>query len=129
LCATINDRFGHSTGDEVLKLFADVALRSLGPGAIFARVGGEEFAALVPGQNKVTARASGQALSADFCRAVEAGVNGMPVEATVSIGVAELGNGIATLSSAMSAADRALYAAKALGRNRIELAELVDDAR
>jgi diguanylate cyclase (GGDEF)-like protein len=126
---TINDRFGHSTGDEVLKLFAHVALCSLGPGAIFARVGGEEFAALVPGQTRMDARATGQALSADFSRAAEAGIGGVRVDATVSIGLAELGDGIATLSGAMSAADRALYAAKALGRNRIELAELVDDAR
>ncbi|WP_420136294.1 diguanylate cyclase [Sphingomonas sp.] len=123
---TINDRFGHSTGDEVLKLFAHIALRSLGPNAIFARVGGEEFAALVPGQTRMDARAAGQSLSIAFSNAAEAGIDGVCVDATVSIGLAELGNGMATLSSAMSAADRALYAAKALGRNRIELAEPVE---
>jgi diguanylate cyclase (GGDEF)-like protein len=117
---TINDRYGHATGDEVLKAFARIARSVAGSGAILARIGGEEFAALLPGYDSLRAKEVGQAVARHFAETIAHGEVGM--KATVSIGLAELGTGGTDLTGLLSAADRALYAAKALGRNRIELA-------
>jgi diguanylate cyclase (GGDEF)-like protein len=116
----INDRYGHAKGDETLKLFASIARQTLGADAILARIGGEEFAALLPGHGRAGARSAGQAVASHFAETVAHGSRGIGVEATVSIGLAELGSDAADLASLLSAADRALYTAKALGRNRVE---------
>lgn len=121
---TINDRYGHATGDEVLKLFAGTARDLLGPDAILARLGGEEFAALLPGRLDPAARQVGSHIASHFAaRAQRPG--GLNIEATVSIGLADTRSGRRTLPELLSAADRALYRAKALGRNRIEIAEML----
>lgn len=118
----INDRHGHATGDEVLRLFAHTARNTAGPGAVVARIGGEEFVALLPGQSRLHARETGQALAARFSDTVVQDSRCTGVSATVSIGLAEFGCDGTGLSALLSAADRALYLAKSRGRNRIELA-------
>lgn len=122
----INDCHGHAVGDEVLKVFARVARDVMGPDAMLARIGGEEFAALLPDCNAGRAKIIGLAVARGFADAVVPGAHGVAVKATVSIGLAEMGaqaGGQARdLAALLSAADRALYAAKALGRNRVELA-------
>lgn len=115
----INDRYGHATGDEVLRLFGRVAREVLGETALLARLGGEEFVALLPGRARPQARETGQAVAGAFAAAVASKI---AVEATVSVGLAEYGTDGSALSDLLSAADRALYSAKARGRNRIELA-------
>ncbi|MBB4859877.1 diguanylate cyclase (GGDEF)-like protein [Novosphingobium chloroacetimidivorans] len=118
----INDRHGHATGDQVLSHFADVVRSVAGADALIARIGGEEFAAVLPGHDRQQASLVGEAVARRFAAVVVHDGHDEPVSATVSIGVAELGCDGLDLGSLLSAADQALYLAKARGRNRIEFA-------
>jgi len=117
---SINDRFGHAIGDETLRLFAAVASGSMRSSDIFARFGGEEFVAMLPCSLADAATAAQRVRSA--FQAAAGTVAGAPLAATVSVGAggAELCPDLAAL---LSAADRALYRAKANGRNRVESVE------
>jgi diguanylate cyclase (GGDEF)-like protein len=117
----INDRYGHEAGDRVLKVFADVARELAGDHAEIVRLGGEEFAILLPNQGANAARKLGERLSVRFTEKASE-IDGLNIRATVSVGVAETKSGSVELATLLSAADRALYRAKALGRNRIETA-------
>ncbi|MDE4914782.1 GGDEF domain-containing protein [Methylobacterium sp. 092160098-2] len=118
----INDRHGHAVGDEVLRLFAEVARETAGPSALLVRLGGEEFAALLPGLGPRQARRVGLAIARRFTAAA-AREDGPGIHATVSIGLASQEAGPRGLAEMLVSADRALYQAKALGRNRLESAE------
>lgn len=124
----INDRHGHKTGDEVLKAFAEVAREVTGPDALIARIGGEEFAALLCGRHSVRAREVGETIAMRFARTVSARMSDMPIHATVSIGLAQSGEDAFrhSLADLLAAADKALYRAKSLGGNRLELAQIVE---
>ena len=120
---TINDRYGHAMGDAVLKLFASFVRHMLGPNTMLARIGGEEFAALMACESGAEAAATAQRVVSGFAEIVADEAKGMGIEATVSIGLAELGCDGNDLASLLSAADAALYRAKGSGRNRIAPAE------
>jgi diguanylate cyclase (GGDEF)-like protein len=117
---SINDRFGHPAGDEVLKLFATVVVNTLRLSDLSGRIGGEEFAALLPCslEEGVLAAERVRGAFADSGIVVEDG----PVDTTVSIGVAG-GPAGTELEVLLAAADTALYQAKRSGRNRVEAAE------
>ena len=117
---SINDRFGHPAGDEILKLFATVVVNSLRISDLSGRIGGEEFAALLPCslEEGVLAAERVREAFADSGIVVEEG----PVDTTVSIGVAG-GPAGTELEVLLAAADTALYQAKRGGRNRVEAAE------
>lgn len=115
----INDRHGHPTGDKVLQLFADTASKEAGPGALLVRLGGEEFAALLPLCDHSQALSRGQAIASRFAEEA-ARAEGLKTRATVSIGLAA--PDCNDLSGMLASADSALYRAKALGRNRVETA-------
>lgn len=117
---SINDVYGHQTGDEVLKAFAAISRSVLGPDVALARIGGEEFAALLCGDDAHRARALGEAVAQRFADAAAAQWRDAGISATVSIGLAHVGDDAATLAEALAAADRALYRAKSLGGNRLE---------
>lgn len=121
---SINDRFGHATGDEVLRTFARAVTSKAGSSALLARIGGEEFVALLPDQGSLFAMRVGEAIAASFSQAVALSSQCVGLSATVSIGIARLGDDGASLSDLLAAADRALYVAKDRGRNRVELASL-----
>ncbi|HEY9192632.1 MAG TPA: GGDEF domain-containing protein [Methyloversatilis sp.] len=112
----INDTHGHGVGDLVLRQFADIARTCLRESDTLARWGGEEFLVLLPDTG------AGQATqSMERLRAAVAGsaLHGMPgVKVTFSAGVIEYRSG-ETAEQAVERADRALYRAKAEGRNRI----------
>jgi diguanylate cyclase (GGDEF)-like protein len=124
---SINDRYGHETGDVVLKSFAQVAQSVMGPDAIVARIGGEEFAALLPRHDGLRAKEVGEAVVRRFAATVSHRIDGVAIQATVSIGLAHSAGSVPVLADLLAAADRALYAAKARGGNRLELAQ--SDAR
>ena len=117
---SINDRFGHATGDKVLKSFARVLREVVGPDALLARIGGEEFAIMLPGRDGAAARRIGQAVLDGFADSAVVSRTGVAVSATVSGGLAELETAARDVASLLGLADRALYCAKTLGRNRLE---------
>lgn len=121
---TINDTYGHDVGDQVLKLFAGIAREVAGQDALCARLGGEEFALLLQGVGVEEALKVGAAISARFTEAA-ARNDGLAMGATVSVGLVETSADRVDLSELLAAADRALYQAKLLGRNRIEVANPV----
>jgi diguanylate cyclase (GGDEF)-like protein len=120
---TINDQYGHETGDAVLRSFAEVVRSGMGPGAIVARIGGEEFVALLPDHDSNDAKVVGDAVVRRFAETITQGSDRIGVRATVSIGLAQFGREASTLGELLSAADQALYSAKARGGNRVELAQ------
>lgn len=116
---SINDRFGHPAGDEVLKVFASVVTNSLRISDLCGRIGGEEFAAMVPCTIEEAAYAAERIREAfETCGIV---VDDGPVVTTVSIGVAG-GPAGTELDVLLASADTALYQAKRGGRNRVEIA-------
>jgi diguanylate cyclase (GGDEF)-like protein len=119
----INDTFGHAIGDRVLQVFAETASINVAPMDIVGRLGGEEFAALLYDCDKHKALAMAEQIRADF--AIHASeVDGRPVNATVSIGVAVCDEGPLDISGMLAQADQALYHAKERGRDRVELSSL-----
>jgi diguanylate cyclase (GGDEF)-like protein len=118
---SINDRFGHATGDAALCVFAQVLRSSMRTHDIVGRLGGEEFAAIVPGDLAV-AEIIGERVRAAFERAAVT-IDDHPVGGTVSIGAASAAAPVANLDALMGCADAALYDAKRSGRNRLCFAD------
>ncbi len=114
---SINDRFGHKTGDAVLDLFAAVARRTMRGDDVIGRLGGEEFVAIISGK-LADACIAAERVRVAFERAAAA-TEKSPIPATVSIGVA-CGEPTAAIDVLIARADAALYRAKANGRNRVE---------
>ncbi len=117
----INDRFGHAIGDRVLKVFASTATANLRSTDIFGRLGGEEFAAILPNMDIDAAVAAAERVRLAFLQvAVE--VDGHPVRGSLSAGITVTTDSATNLDAFLSVADEALYVAKANGRNRVEVA-------
>lgn len=120
---SVNDRFGHPAGDEILKKFAAAVVNTLRVSDLSGRVGGEEFAALLPCSVEEAVVAADRVRVAFETAGIV--VDGAPVATTVSIGVAG-GRAGSDLDVLLAAADGALYAAKRNGRNRVETAPEVE---
>ena len=120
---SINDRFGHATGDHVLELFAEIGNRSMRRHDLFGRLGGEEFAAMLFDTGRERAVAVAEEIRAAFAE-VTREVEGRAVVATVSIGIVISHDAVLDLSALLAQADHALYRAKDNGRNRIEVASI-----
>jgi len=114
---SINDRFGHATGDEALKVFAQVLGTSMRASDIMGRLGGEEFAAIVAGNMETTARIA-ERIRAGF-EAAGFMIGGHVLGGTVSIGAATATEPVVDIDALLNRADEALYEAKGGGRNRI----------
>jgi diguanylate cyclase (GGDEF)-like protein len=113
---SINDRFGHAVGDDVIKLFASVASTNMRVTDFVARLGGEEFAAIISGTLDEGIMI-GERVRVAFETAART-VSGRYVGATVSVGVAA--HAAATnIDALLARADEALYAAKSAGRNQV----------
>jgi diguanylate cyclase (GGDEF)-like protein len=120
----INGTYGHSRGDDVLRVLAGRCRARLAGGAICARLGGDDFAIIVPGLELAKALAYADDLRRDIKRAaVDLGDSGLHF--TVSMGVARCcqGDNINTL---LRRADQALSAAKYNGRDRVEVSSDFD---
>lgn len=117
----INDRYGHAAGDAVLKKFASRCKSVLRESDLFARIGGEEFVALLVGTD-----AAGAMLLAERVRANVADLRirtaAGTIRVTSSIGVASVRAGDRSIAHALHRADDALYAAKRSGRNKVTVA-------
>jgi diguanylate cyclase (GGDEF)-like protein len=117
---SINDRFGHAVGDDALRLFAATARNNVRATDVIARLGGEEFAAILPG-GATDAAMIGERLRAAF-QAAAVEISSHRIGATVSIGVA-VATAPVEIDRLLQCADTALYRAKSNGRNRVEVAE------
>jgi diguanylate cyclase (GGDEF)-like protein len=120
---SINDRFGHAVGDEVLRLFARTAGARLGPGDLIGRMGGEEFAIFLDDAGRDKGVAVAERIRLSFSEAANA-VAGRPVGGTVSMGLVVCDGALLEMPTLLAAADEALYCAKERGRNRVEIASL-----
>ncbi|HMS80391.1 MAG TPA: GGDEF domain-containing protein [Burkholderiaceae bacterium] len=114
----VNDTFGHGAGDAVLQGVARALSGAMGPGDHAARWGGEEFVVLMPGAPMVDARERAERLRAAVEGLAIAAGGGRPVRCTVSIGLATAGR-LDTFEQLVNRADRAMYRAKADGKNRV----------
>jgi diguanylate cyclase (GGDEF)-like protein len=119
---TVNDTRGHHAGDQVLIAFCGVAEAAIRPGDLFGRLGGEEFACLLPGSPLDGGLDVAERIRRNF-EATSLTIGGDTLSATVSIGVAISADQNKDLATLLMEADRALYRAKANGRNRVEHAE------
>jgi len=115
----VNDTYGHAAGDVVLKGFVAVLKGQLRDYDILGRLGGEEFAIVLPEVSPEGAHEAAERLRASVEQAVVKTTEG-DVKVTVSIGLAGVDADAPTLDAALSLADEALYRAKSLGRNRVE---------
>lgn len=116
----VNDNYGHPFGDRVLKQVADIANNCVRKSDVVARVGGEEFAILLPHANSDTARRIAERLCGKLAQKVFK-IKDQIVSVTASAGVADSRLDDPKPPKVLNAADAALYRAKKLGRNRVEV--------
>ena len=115
----INDTYGHPVGDEVLKALVAICKDTVRTTDIFARMGGEEFTAILPETDLEDGIKTAERLRV----AVEesrVAVDDGTIQYTVSLGVSQLHNDDVSMEDLMRRADSALYLAKDSGRNRVE---------
>lgn len=116
---SINDRHGHATGDRVLVAFSDLLRSRLRQRDRFARIGGEEFAVVLPDCTIEEARLIGRRIVESFSGMRFLTEDGGEFNATVSIGVEPMTLDKPGLDALLAGADQALYSAKRSGRNRV----------
>ncbi|WP_412050352.1 diguanylate cyclase [Hoeflea sp. Naph1] len=121
----INDKYGHAVGDKVIVALAKELQNATGSHGYAARLGGEEFVAYFPGTSQEDATRLAQLLRVAFSgRAWR--LDGVLSEVTASFGVSAIRDGEITLHPAIDRADKALYSAKASGRNKVVVSPAED---
>lgn len=114
---TINDQFGHECGDQLLRAVSKIVNETIRPMDLFARVGGDEFLILLPDVQPELAQMVAERVRMAV-RGVQLEYQGQTVVASASIGVVEW-DGKMGLDALIASADKALYRAKASGRNSV----------
>jgi diguanylate cyclase (GGDEF)-like protein len=118
----INDQFGHDSGDQALKAFAELIRANIRPSDLAARMGGEEFCIVVSGSNPRAPTTIAERIRAQI-EAMAIPTASGPIRTTVSAGIA-YSTGNETIQSLLIRADEALYQAKSAGRNRVTTSDL-----
>ena len=117
----INDQYGHDIGDEAIKTLCELCRLNLRDLEMLARIGGEEFAILLPDKNLATSLK----VATRIREVIEQNIlqiRGQDIQYTVSMGICELNSEHEQFEALIKSADVALFKAKDLGRNRIETA-------
>jgi len=114
----INDAYGHSVGDAVLKNFVEIIKKLISTREMFFRIGGEEFLIILPGADLKKAVEIGEKIRKEVENTVVE-TNGEKIHYTVSIGIAQATEEDRDIYSVISRADENLYKAKREGRNRV----------
>jgi diguanylate cyclase (GGDEF)-like protein len=122
----LNDRFGHSGGDDVLVNFVGLMNRCIRPTDYLFRIGGEEFCCLLPYTTTAQAHRVAERIRHQF-EMTTVDVAGTPVNATASLGIASTEAFGYEFDTLMRRADLAVYAAKRGGRNRVMVANPGDE--
>ena len=115
----INDRHGHQMGDVAIRTCADAIGHALRDADLLGRLGGEEFAVLLPHATADSATVVAERIRAAMARMDLMSPQGQPLSFTISIGVAEMAAHHAGIEPLLVDADQALYRAKATGRNKV----------
>ena len=118
----LNDRYGHTAGDLVLKSLARILENNTRRGDISCRYGGEEFAILLPGASLEGARKRAQQWRKAF-QMLHPSFNGHELQVTLSIGIASYPQHGMDVDSIVGAADKALYESKEKGKNKVTVFE------
>ena len=121
----VNDTYGHAVGDLVLQKIASIAGLTLRPSDLFGRLGGEEFALLLPETTGTAAVVAADRLRQKISEHPMKLPDGGTMRVTASFGVAELSTPVRSITAWLERADKMLYVAKSSGRNCTELAELI----
>jgi diguanylate cyclase (GGDEF)-like protein/PAS domain S-box-containing protein len=111
-----NDTYGHLCGSRVIRETAKLLLQSVRPTDICCRYGGDEFVIIMPKTNKVQAQAAIERISESLNKHFRHKI-------TASFGIADFSDDVVTIAELLARADRALYRAKSLGKNRIVLSD------
>lgn len=115
----INDTHGHQAGDNVLRKVGEVCRRTLREVDIVGRIGGEEFAILLPESDAKQATDAAERLRQDIANSMLTLEQGGELSFTASIGITTLTAADTTVDKLLSLADEAMYEAKHTGRNRV----------
>ena len=117
----INDTYGHTTGDQVLKELADMLRHSVRQGDLLARIGGEEYAVLLPNTQEIDALKIADRINKTVSEHVFTVANGLSlIPVTVSAGVCTLTyHALASRDQFFAYVDQALYFSKRNGRNSV----------
>jgi diguanylate cyclase (GGDEF)-like protein len=115
---SVNDRFGHAVGDTVLTAIADACRSIKRASDVAARIGGEEFAILLPETNEQAAWSFAERLRHEISECAPI-VQGEKLALTASVGLAVASRHTTRVTALLQAADEALYQAKRTGRNRV----------
>lgn len=115
----VNDTYGHKTGDVVLQRFGELSRQTLREIDVIGRIGGEEFAVVLPQTDGEHALEVAERLRRSIGDAEVVLDQGLPLHFTVSIGVATLTGADINIDTLLSQADQALYKAKKAGRNKV----------
>ena len=116
---SINDNYGHATGDEVLRMTAGLLAQHSRESDICGRIGGEEFVVFLPRTDASDGLALANRIREDIAEQTLTSDN-QKVTFTVSIGVSALKEDDTSIESLLKRADKALYLAKNLGRNQVQ---------
>lgn len=112
---SINDTYGHSAGDEVLRLFAEIVKNALRAVDVFGRVGGEEFCIILDNTDNDGALLVAERIRANVAKCSR--IASAASKITCSLGISKINNADVDFSSIFQRADKALYRAKETGRN------------
>lgn len=117
---SINDAYGHTKGDEVIRLVTDTIRTCIRRDDELFRYGGEEFCLILPGASiEVANRSAERARAAIEANIIDGNIPGSTLQATTSFGVSTIKDGADSLQNLIDQADKALYASKNTGRNKV----------
>src|SRR5262249_6682863 len=125
----VNDRHGHPVGDGALRQIAALLRAQLRSTDVVARVGGEEFAVILPGDSLDQVAIVGEKLrkAAEELPPIQGGMGSASTRVTLSVGGASLAPEVLDPQALVAYADRALYDAKRNGRNQVQLARAPEE--